>query len=144
MFSLFWRWWKGQSEGNVESAENHAESAKADDESIEPTGGATIEPLKPIIPWYECVICKSELIYPVERFQLNDIEWKVLLLCPNCLTKRELLVDRDTVRDMLKKARIRREALSKQLEAMKKQNMEEEAEKFISAINNNNLLPIDF
>ncbi len=91
-----------------------------------------------------CPLCKSKLVYPVERFQVNDLEWKVMLLCPNCLCKRELVVDRETVRELLKNARVGREALMKELDGMQKKNMEEEADKFIIALNKDHILPIDF
>lgn len=91
-----------------------------------------------------CPLCKSNLIYPVERYQLNDVEWKVLMLCPNCMCKRELVVDRETVRELLKTARMGRESLMKALDSMQKQNMQDEAEKFISALHRDHILPIDF
>ncbi len=91
-----------------------------------------------------CPLCKSKLVYPVERYQINDMEWKVMLLCPNCLCKRELVVDRETVRELLKNARIGRETLMKELDNMQKKNMEEEAEKFITALNKDHIMPIDF
>ncbi|MHB8168230.1 MAG: hypothetical protein ACYDET_01105 [Thermoleophilia bacterium] len=91
-----------------------------------------------------CPLCKSKLVYPVERYQINDVEWKVMLLCPNCLCKRELVVDRETVRELLKNARIGRETLMKELDGMQKRNMEEEAEKFITALHKDHILPIDF
>jgi hypothetical protein len=91
-----------------------------------------------------CPLCKSDLVYPVERSQVNDAEWKVLMLCPNCLCKREMVIDRETVRELLKYARVGRESLMKELDCMQKKNMEEEAEKFISALNKDHILPIDF
>lgn len=91
-----------------------------------------------------CPLCKSNLVYPVERSQVNDAEWKVLMLCPNCLCKREMVVDRETVRELLKTARVGRESLMKELDSMQKKNMEVEAEKFISALNRDHILPIDF
>ena len=91
-----------------------------------------------------CPLCKSKLVYPVERYQINDVEWKVMLLCPNCLCKRELVVDRETVRELLKNARVGRETLMKELDGMQKRNMEEEAEKFITALHKDHILPIDF
>lgn len=91
-----------------------------------------------------CPLCKSKLVYPVERYQINDMEWKVMLLCPNCLCKRELVVDRETVRELLKNARVGRETLMKELDGMQKRNMEEEAEKFITALHKDHILPIDF
>lgn len=91
-----------------------------------------------------CPLCKSDLVYPVERSQINDVEWKVLMLCPNCLCKREMVVERETVRELLRNARVGRESLMKELDSMQKKNMEEEAEKFISALNKDHILPIDF
>ncbi|MFA5810694.1 MAG: hypothetical protein WC935_10255 [Thermoleophilia bacterium] len=91
-----------------------------------------------------CPLCKSSLVYPVERYQLNDLEWKVLMLCPNCLCKRELVIDRETVRELLKNARVGRESIMKELDNMQKKNMEDEADKFITALNKDHILPIDF
>jgi hypothetical protein len=91
-----------------------------------------------------CPLCKSHLVYPVERYQINDLEWKVMLLCPNCLCKREMVVDRETVRELLKNARVGRESLMRELDSMQKKNMEEEADKFITALNKDHILPIDF
>lgn len=91
-----------------------------------------------------CPLCKSHLVYPVERYQLNDMEWKVLMLCPNCLCKRDLVVDRETVRELLKTARLGREDLMRELDNMQKRNMEDESEKFISALHRDHILPIDF
>ncbi|MBE0428431.1 MAG: hypothetical protein IBX61_00975 [Thermoleophilia bacterium] len=91
-----------------------------------------------------CPLCKSRLIYPMERYQLNDLEWKVLMLCPNCLCKREIVVDRETVRDLLRTARMGRESLMNELDKMQRKNMEDESEKFISALHKDHILPIDF
>ncbi len=91
-----------------------------------------------------CPLCKSNLVYPVERYQINDMEWKIMLLCPNCLCKREMIVDRETVRELLKNARIGRESLMRELDNMQKKNMEEEADKFITALHKDHILPIDF
>lgn len=91
-----------------------------------------------------CPLCKSNLVYPVERYQLNDAEWKVLMLCPNCLCKRELVVDREAVRELLKTARVGREQIMKEMDSMQKKNMAEEANKFISALQKDHILPIDF
>ena len=91
-----------------------------------------------------CPLCKSTLVYPVERYQLNDLEWKVLMLCPNCMCKRELVVDRETVRELLKNARVGRESIMKELDSMQKKNMEDEADKFITALHKDHILPIDF
>jgi len=91
-----------------------------------------------------CPLCKSHLVYPVERYQMNDMEWKVLMLCPNCLCKQELIVDRETVRELLKNTRVGRESIMKELDNMQKKNMEEEADKFITALNKDHILPIDF
>lgn len=91
-----------------------------------------------------CVVCKSDFVYPVERYQINDQDWRILLLCPECQTLRETIVDRDVVRELLRTARIRREGIPKELKSMEKKHMEEEAEKTISAIQKDRILPIDF
>ncbi len=88
--------------------------------------------------------CDSKLVYLVERYQINDMEWKVTLLCPDCWTKRELTVDRESVRQLLKNNRLGREKLMKQLDEMQKKNMTDETDKFITALENDHILPIDF
>ena len=88
--------------------------------------------------------CKSELVYPDKKTQINDIEWKELLLCPNCGVSRELTVGREEIRNILKNNRIGREALMKEQDDMKKKNMEDVANKLEMALKNNHLMPIDF
>lgn len=92
----------------------------------------------------KCPLCKSDLVYPVERYQINDLEWNVLLLCPNCMCKREMVVDRETVRELLKSARVGREQIIRELDGMQKKNMQDEVDKFIQALDRNHILPIDF
>ncbi|MEK7447584.1 MAG: hypothetical protein AAB632_02205 [Patescibacteria group bacterium] len=91
-----------------------------------------------------CLVCGSKFAYPVERYQINDKEWRVLMLCPGCLCKRELTVDCETVRELLKNARIGREQVSKDLDEMQKKNMEEMADRFITALQKDHILPEDF
>jgi len=92
-----------------------------------------------------CPVCKSSLVYLVEKKQINDIEWKISLLCPNCFLLQEpIMVHRETARKLSKNARVGRENLAKVLAQMEKMNMEEEAEKMISALNKDHILPIDF
>jgi|GEM_PF-3605157 len=98
------------------------------------------------IHWQKCPMpgCSSELVYLQEKNQLNDIDWEVTLLCPNCFTARKMIVDRKAVRKFLKTARIGREQLLKQYEELQQDNMEDDAEKIISALHEGRLLPIDF
>lgn len=91
-----------------------------------------------------CPLCKSELVYPVERYQLNNVDWKVLLLCPNCLCQRELVVDREAVRELLKNARVAREKLMRELDNMQKKNMQDEVDRFVEALDRDHIMPIDF
>lgn len=91
-----------------------------------------------------CVVCKSDFVYPVERSQINDREWKVQLFCPICRSPREVKVDSEVVRELLRTARLGKEQLQEDLKSMEKKHMEEEAEKTISAIQKDRILPIDF
>lgn len=88
--------------------------------------------------------CESEFVYSVERYQINDTEWKVRLLCPNCWNQRTVIVGRETVRTILKRARAGRERIMKDLDHMQKKHMEEEVEKFITALQKDYILPDDF
>ncbi len=102
------------------------------------------EVLRSCISLHICPICKSKMVNSVERIQVNDEVWNVLLFCPNCWEKREVYADRETVRELLKNTRLGSEALQRELDCLQKKNMEEDIEWYVTAIYTDRIQPIDF
>ncbi|MDO8507315.1 MAG: hypothetical protein Q7S53_01980 [bacterium] len=91
-----------------------------------------------------CLFCGSNLVYPVERTQLNENGWKVAVRCPNCFGFRVECMHRDVMVGLIRNANKGREDLAKTFNQMAKKTMEEESDKMISALHRDQILPIDF
>lgn len=91
-----------------------------------------------------CPHCASELVYPVDWSPTPNRRWNVSLRCPDCEwfgggTYEQELVDRfDEVLDR------GTEELLDDLNALTRANIEQQADRFISAIWANEVLPEDF
>ena len=91
-----------------------------------------------------CPECRSELVYPVDWQEAGRASWEVSLRCPNCewaLTGvfGELEIQRfDEILDH------GTEELVSDLRELTRSNMEEDVERFISALTCDHLLPEDF
>jgi hypothetical protein len=64
--------------------------------------------------------------------------------CPGCLEVWPVQVNHDTIRGLLKKARIGREAVMKKLDRDIKKNMENYASVFVTALQKEHIFPSDF
>lgn len=91
-----------------------------------------------------CGTCQSDLVYPVEWSEAGTRHWEVTLRCPNCewcgtgifeqevVDRFDLELDRGT------------EALVADLKRMMQANMEDEVERFVSALEADAITPEDF
>lgn len=91
-----------------------------------------------------CPVCGSELVYPLERSQVGSDRWQLLMLCPNCFAWVNVSVDHEGAEEILLRQRLGREALARELASLKRRHMEEECEKFISALGAGAIQPLDF
>ena len=93
---------------------------------------------------HECPECDRELVYPVEWEEASPTQWEVLLRCPNCEWS-DLGIFAQTVVDRFDEQLDRgTEALVDDLMRLQQANMEDEIERFTSALASDAIWPMDF
>jgi hypothetical protein len=91
-----------------------------------------------------CPDCGSSLVIPIDWAPAPNDRWRVVLRCPECEwtgggSYTQQIVDRfDEVLDL------GTEALLKDLNLLARANMEEEVDRFVSALNADHIVPADF
>ncbi len=116
--------------------ENLAEAA-----ATEPIPARERGPLKEL---QVCPDCDRELVYPVEWSEVSSTHWEVLLRCPNCEWSDIGEFDQPTVDRFDDELDRGTEALMRDLKRLTQANMEDEIERFVSALGVDAILPEDF
>ena len=98
----------------------------------------------PVRRLHECPDCDGGLVYPVEWEEVSPTHWEVLLRCPNCEWSEVGTFDQPTVDNFDEKLDIGTEILLRDLKRLQQANMEEEIDRFVSAVNADAILPEDF
>ena len=91
-----------------------------------------------------CPECDKELVYPVEWEEASPTHWEVRLRCPNCEWLTVGLYDQATVDRFDEQLDRGTEALVRDLKRLTRANMEEELERFASALASDAIWPMDF
>jgi hypothetical protein len=91
-----------------------------------------------------CPECDKDLVYPVEWQEASVTHWEVRLRCPNCEWQTVGLYDQETVDRFDEELDSGTEALVRDLKRVTRANMEEEAERFRSALASDAIWPMDF
>jgi hypothetical protein len=91
-----------------------------------------------------CPECDKGLVYPVEWEEASSTHWEVQLRCPNCEWETVGLYDQDTVDRFDEELDHGTEALVRDLKRLTRANMEEEVERFSSALASDAIWPMDF
>ena len=91
-----------------------------------------------------CPDCHKALVYPVEWEEASQTHWEVQLRCPNCEWTTVGLYDQDTVDRFDEELDHGTEALVRDLKRLTRANMEEEVERFSSAMASDAIWPMDF
>ena len=91
-----------------------------------------------------CPCCDRDLVYPVEWEEVSPTHWEVLLRCPNCEWSEVDTFDQPTVDRFDEQLDIGTEILLRDLKRLEQANMEEEIDRFVSAVNADAILPEDF
>jgi hypothetical protein len=93
---------------------------------------------------HECPECDRGLVYPVEWEEASPTQWEVLLRCPNCEWS-DLGIYEQAVVDRFDEELDRgTEALVEDLTRLQQANMEDEIERFTSALASDAIWPMDF
>jgi hypothetical protein len=91
-----------------------------------------------------CPVCHSALVYPTDWQRTGSATWELSLRCPNCETQRTITLDREGVERFNKVLYEGSEALARQSEQLTRLHFEEEAQRFVRALDEDLILPMDF
>jgi hypothetical protein len=91
-----------------------------------------------------CGSCEADLVYPVEWEEYGATHWSVTLRCPNCEWSGTGIFEQDVVERFDEELDRGTEALVRDLKRLMHANMEEEIDRFIDALQEDQILPEDF
>jgi hypothetical protein len=91
-----------------------------------------------------CPECDKKLVYPVEWEESSPTHWEVQLRCPNCEWTTVGSYDQETVDRFDEQLDYGTEALVRDLKRLTRANMEDEIERFTSALASDAIWPMDF
>ena len=91
-----------------------------------------------------CSACDSELVYPTEWEEAGPTHWEVALRCPNCEWSGTGTFEQDVVERFDEELDRGTEALVRDLKRLMQANMEEDVERFVSALHDDHIVPEDF
>jgi hypothetical protein len=111
----------------------------------QPTSDAAPLPVRrDTLDLHVCPDCDKGLVYPVEWEEASATHWEVELRCPNCEWSNVGEYDQETVDRFDEELDRGTEALVRDLKRLTRANMEEEVERFSSALASDAIWPMDF
>jgi hypothetical protein len=91
-----------------------------------------------------CIACESSLVYPMEWDEAGATHWEVALRCPNCEWHGSGVFEQDVVERFDEELDRGTEALVRDLKRLMHANMEDEIERFVTALHGGHIVPDDF
>jgi hypothetical protein len=91
-----------------------------------------------------CPGCDSDLVYPTEWEEAGPEHWEVALRCPNCEWQGAGIFHQELVERFDEELDRGTEALVRDLRRLMHANMEDEIERFVAALGDDHILPMDF
>jgi hypothetical protein len=91
-----------------------------------------------------CPTCTASLVYPVEWEEAGPDHWEVSLRCPNCEWMGAGIFHQELVERFDEELDRGTEALIRDLRRLMHANMEEQIDRFITAMRDDHILPMDF
>jgi hypothetical protein len=91
-----------------------------------------------------CGSCNSNLVYPTEWEEAGATHWEVTLRCPNCEWAGTGIFEQDLVERFDEELDRGTEALVRDLKRLAHANMEDEIERFTTALDEDHIVPEDF
>lgn len=91
-----------------------------------------------------CPECACELVYPLAWDEVDRARWKVSLRCPNCEWQLTDVFKDEAVQRFDERLDRGTEELVADLRQLARANMEEDIERFVSALTAGHVLPEDF
>ena len=93
---------------------------------------------------HTCPACDRTMVYPVEWEEASPTQWEVLLRCPNCEWTHLGIYDQAVVDRFDEELDRGTECLIEDLMRLTQANMEDEIERFTSALTSDAIWPMDF
>jgi hypothetical protein len=91
-----------------------------------------------------CPECESELVQPVSWSETDTGDWEIALRCPNCCWQTEATYSHDQVESFEEKLEEGLSAILRDLQRLTHANMADQADRFVAALNSDQILPEDF
>ena len=91
-----------------------------------------------------CACCTSDLVFPVEWDEAGPQHWEVTLRCPNCEWSGTGIFEQELVERFDEELDRGTEALVRDLKRLMHANMEDEIERFVTALDEDHIVPEDF
>ena len=91
-----------------------------------------------------CPVCGSPLVYPIDWTRQNEAAWSLTLRCPECETRRRVLLDRSGVEQFNRELYLGAQAVAREADRMCRSNFEEESARLVEALERDLILPMDF
>jgi hypothetical protein len=91
-----------------------------------------------------CGSCSSTLVYPTEWEEAGVTHWEVTLRCPNCEWAGTGIFEQELVERFDEELDRGTEALVRDLKRLSHANMEDEIERFTTALAQDHIVPEDF
>ena len=91
-----------------------------------------------------CGACASNLVYPTEWEEAGATHWEVTLRCPNCEWAGSGVFEQELVERFDEELDRGTEALVRDLKRLAHANMEDEIERFTTALTEDHIVPEDF
>jgi len=113
------------------------------DSQVEPTPAAAVVS-SPQTDLHTCPECDRTMVYPVEWEEASPTQWEVLLRCPNCEWTHLGIYDQAVVDRFDEELDRGTECLIEDLMRLTQANMEDEIERFTSALGSDAIWPMDF
>ena len=93
---------------------------------------------------HRCPVCRSPLVYPIDWDRAGPASWTLILRCPECETRREVLLGRASVEEFNRELYRGAQVIARAADRMTRSNFEEEVERIVVALEHDLILPMDF
>jgi hypothetical protein len=91
-----------------------------------------------------CRCCGSDLVHPIDWEEVAADNWRLQLRCPNCEWIGEAVYERRIVEELDEELERGMETIVRDLRHLTHANMEEQIERFITALQDDLIVPFDF
>jgi hypothetical protein len=91
-----------------------------------------------------CPHCSGRLVCPVDWREVDDLRWELELRCPECEWRTREVFDQDDVDRYDDALCAATDDLVDGIERLRREIMEEEIDKFVRALDDDFILPMDF